>query len=104
MCRTDGPARTATSHSISPRGAAVSSESAEPVFLIDVDTGDADPMTEITLASVGLKEKADLQRWMTQYPEIVGPDLLLITTEFNQWEIPDRLLSHDRLPSAEKRV
>ncbi len=61
-------------------------------------------MTEITLASVGLKEKADLQRWVTQYPEIVGRDLLLITTEFNQWEIRDRLLSHDRLPSAEKRV
>ncbi len=74
----------------------MNSESDEPVFLIDVATGEADPMPEITLASVGLKERADLQRWITQYPEIVGRDLLLVTTEFDQWEIRDQRVA-DRL-------
>ncbi len=41
-------------------------------------------------SQVGLKERADLQRWITQYPEIVGRDLLLVTTAFDQWEIRDQ--------------
>jgi len=66
------------------------------VFVINLETGDAEPMREITLQSVGLKERADLQRWISEHPEIVGRDLLLITTEFDQWEIRDQKVA-DRL-------
>lgn len=68
----------------------------EAVFLVDLATGTAEPMPEITLQSVGLKERADLQRWITEHPEIVGRDLLLVTTEFDQWEIRDQKVA-DRL-------
>jgi hypothetical protein len=28
-----------------------------------------------------------LQRWIADYPKIVGTDLMVITTEFNDWEL-----------------
>ena len=28
-----------------------------------------------------------LQRWIEDYPKIVGTDLIVITTEFNDWEL-----------------
>lgn len=40
-----------------------------------------------TLQKIGFKERADLQRWIEEYPEIVDRDLLVVTTEFNQWEL-----------------
>ena len=71
----------------------------EVAFLIDFEQGEVSkvtPMDEMTLQSVGLKERADLQRWISDHPEIVGHGLLLVTSEFDQWElreqkVPDRL-------------
>lgn len=63
---------------------------------IDLVTGNAERLSEITLESVGLRERADLQRWITQHPELVGDDLLLLTSEFDQWEIGKRRVE-DRL-------
>lgn len=62
----------------------------ESVFSIDLASGHAAAMPEITLQSVGLRERDDLQRWITEHPEIVGPELLLISSEFDQWEIRDQ--------------
>jgi len=53
-------------------------------------------MREMTLASAGLRERDDLQRWVTEYPELIGPGLLLVTTEFNRWEVRDHKVA-DRL-------
>jgi hypothetical protein len=68
----------------------------EVAFVIDLETLEAAPMPEMTLESVGIKERADLQRWISKHPEIVDADLLLITSEFDQWaikqqKVPDRL-------------
>jgi hypothetical protein len=68
----------------------------EVAFLVDLQTGKAAPLGDITLASVGLRERGDLQRWISEQPEIVGPGLLLVTTEFDQWEIRDQKVP-DRL-------
>ena len=68
----------------------------EPMFTIDLATGTATPLTEVTLQSVGLRERQDLQRWVTEHPEIVGPELLLVTTEFDQWEVRGQRVA-DRL-------
>lgn len=59
----------------------------ELALRIDLETGSAKRLSEITLESVGLRERADLQRWITEHPELVGDDLLLLTSEFDQWEI-----------------
>ena len=59
-------------------------------FLVDLDTGEAEPLAEMTLESAGLRERDDLQRWVAEAPEIVAPGLLLVTTEFDRWELRER--------------
>src|SRR6266571_6684670 len=56
-------------------------------FVVDLRSGETVPMEEVSLASAGLKERDDLQRWIAAHPEIVGDDLLFVTSEFDRWEI-----------------
>jgi hypothetical protein len=65
-------------------------------LLVDLDSGDVARMQEITLASAGLKERQDLQRWITEHPDLIAPGLLLVTTEFDRWEIREHKVT-DRL-------
>ena len=67
-------------------------------LLVDLGTGDSSVLEEVSLASIGLKEREDLQRWISDHPEIVGDDLVLVTAEFDRWEIkaelaPDQVAS-----------
>lgn len=68
----------------------------EAAFVVDLASGTATPLADTSLAAVGLKERADLQRWISAQPELVAPGLLLITSEFDQWEIRDQKVP-DRL-------
>lgn len=72
------------------------SSSGEIVLKIDLGTRAVEPVAEITLASAGLRERQDLQEWIAKYPEVIGPDLLLITSEFDWFALGDRKVS-DRL-------
>jgi RecB family endonuclease NucS len=65
-------------------------------FSIDLAQFDAAPMPEVSLAEAGIRERADLQRWIERYPELIERDLLLVTTEFDQWQLRDRRVP-DRL-------
>jgi hypothetical protein len=58
-------------------------------------------MDEITLASVGLQEPKDLQEWITKHPDLIAPDLLVITTEFDRWEVRDQKVA-DRLDALDR--
>ena len=61
-----------------------------------VVNGEVQQLTEVALEDIGFTERWDLQRWIEHYPEIVGPDLLVVTTEFDRWELgSDRV--RDRL-------
>lgn len=53
-------------------------------------------MEELSLASAGFREREDLQRWVTSHPDLIAPGLLLITTEFDRWEIKNHRVA-DRL-------
>jgi hypothetical protein len=68
----------------------------EAAFLVDLRTGQARPLGDTKLSSVGLRERADLQRWVSEQPDLVAPGLLLVTSEFDQWEIRDQKVA-DRL-------
>ncbi len=59
--------------------------SSEIVF--NVAGGKVTEMPATTLKDIGFKERSDLQQWIEEYPEIVERDLLVVTTEFNQWEL-----------------
>jgi hypothetical protein len=48
--------------------------------------GNVQQLPEVSLGDIGFRERQDLQRWIEEYPEIVGPDLLIVTTEFDRWE------------------
>ena len=56
-------------------------------IVFNVTGGRIAQMPATTLKQIGFKERADLQSWIEKYPEIVDRDLLVITTEFNQWEL-----------------
>lgn len=68
----------------------------ELAFSVDLESLDATLLDEVTLSEVGIKERSDLQRWIESYPEIVERDLLLVTTEFDQWQLRERRVA-DRL-------
>lgn len=68
--------------------------SSEAAF--SVINGDVEQLESVSLEEIGFRERQDLQRWIEAYPEIVGPDLLVITTELDRWEFgADRV--RDRL-------
>ena len=58
--------------------------SGEVVF--SVINGNLEQLGSVSLEEIGFRERQDLQRWIEDYPEIVGSDLLIITTEFDRWE------------------
>lgn len=58
--------------------------------------GDVQQLPEVSLGDIGFRERQDLQRWIEDHPEIVGPDLLVITTEFDRWEFGEERV-RDRL-------
>lgn len=61
-----------------------------------VINGNVEQLESVSLEEIGFRERQDLQRWIETYPEIVGPDLLVITTELDRWEFgADRV--RDRL-------
>ncbi len=68
----------------------------EMSFAVDLESFEAELMEDIGLAAAGIKERADLQRWIERYTEIIEQDLLVITTEFDQWQLRDRRVA-DRL-------
>jgi len=58
--------------------------------------GDVEQLEEVSLEEIGFRERHDLQHWIEAYPEIVGPDLLVVTTELDRWQFgSDRV--RDRL-------
>jgi len=68
--------------------------SSEAAF--SVINGNVKQLESVSLEEIGFRERQDLQRWVEAYPEIVGPDLLVITTELDRWEFgTDRV--RDRL-------
>jgi hypothetical protein len=56
-------------------------------IVFNVINGQVTEMPATTLKDIGFKERADLQSWIEDYPELVERDLLVVTTEFNQWEL-----------------
>ena len=57
----------------------------------------AEPATPVTLAEAGLKERSDLQEWVIARPEILGPGIMVVTTEFDRWQAASGARPLDRL-------
>jgi hypothetical protein len=68
----------------------------DSVFTIDLKNRTVRPIPSTGLSGLGFKERADLQEWIIQHPEIVGEGLLVVTSEFDGWESKDTKVK-DRL-------
>jgi hypothetical protein len=79
-------------HSVAPGTASTEGVA----FVVNLVTKEVSRLEAISIASVGLKERDDLQRWITEHPELVGPGLLLVTSEFDRWQVRDQRVA-DRL-------
>lgn len=54
--------------------------------LYHVDGAIATPATRLSLAEAGLRERRDLQEWVIANPEILGPNIKMVTMEFDRWQ------------------
>jgi hypothetical protein len=54
-------------------------------FVFAIDGSSASPGTPITLAEAGFKERDHLQEWVLENPQMLGPGVLVVTSEFDRW-------------------
>ena len=45
----------------------------------------ANAAERISPADAGLREREHLQEWVIAHPEIIGPDVMIVTFEFDKW-------------------
>jgi len=57
----------------------------------------AQPIKPTDLASLGLKEREHLQSWVVDHPAIIGPDVMVVSVEYDKWVAPNGASPKDRL-------
>ena len=55
-------------------------------LVFTVGQGAAVRAQPISLADAGLRERADLQEWVRKNPDILGPNIRIVTFEFGGWQ------------------
>ena len=55
------------------------------IFIISPDSKEPTAVEAVSFSDLGVKERRDLQEWIIRNPGILGEDLLVITTEFAQF-------------------
>ena len=55
------------------------------IFRVDPTTKHSVRWNRITFAEAGIRERYDLQEWISQNPSILGEELLVVAKEFNQF-------------------
>jgi hypothetical protein len=71
-----------------PMVGAVDEEGAETMneeLLFHVEGNVASRAERLSLADAGLREREHLQEWILANPDIIGEDILVITSEFDRW-------------------
>ncbi len=62
------------------------------IFLIDQETKEPIKVEPVSFAEIGIKEREDLEQWVIDHPELLGEDLLVITSEFDRFDKTHRRL------------
>jgi len=65
---------------------------ADSIFLIDNETQDPIKVEPVSYADIGIKERGDLEQWVIDHPELLGEELLVITSEFDRFDKTHRRL------------
>lgn len=70
-------------------------DSARQVFVVSGNSASA--AAPVSLADAGLRERQDLQEWVIAHPEVLGSDVLIVTSEFDRWESDGGGVAKERL-------
>lgn len=62
-----------------------------------IEEGSAVPLQTVSLSEAGLRERDDLQEWVLERPEILGPDVIVVAFEFDRWQDSRGDRTRDRL-------
>jgi alkylated DNA nucleotide flippase Atl1 len=62
-----------------------------------VDGPTAKPAVRISLEEAKLREVQDLQEWVLTHPEVLGADVMIVTSEFNKWSSESGATAKERL-------
>ncbi|TKJ28388.1 hypothetical protein A6V29_02660 [Blastococcus sp. CCUG 61487] len=66
-------------------------------MLFEVAGSTARPAATHSLTEMGLHERAHLQEWVLDQPQVLGDDVLIVTSEFDRWSGHDGTRTRDRL-------
>jgi len=62
------------------------------IYTVDPKTKQPLRVDSVSFASIGIKERADLEQWIINHPELLGEPLLIITSEFANFDRSSRRL------------
>ncbi len=64
----------------------------DDIYLVDPATKALTRVRPVSLAEIGLRERQDLEEWVRDHPEILGEELLTISTEYSGFDRSNRRL------------
>jgi RecB family endonuclease NucS len=67
------------------------------VFAVVEDRMSCAPMRATQLATLGIFETSHLERWVVDHPEVLGDDVLIVTTQYGRWSSDSGDLAKERL-------
>jgi hypothetical protein len=65
---------------------------ADKLYLVDPISKKLTSRDPVSFSDIGVKERNDLEAWVTENPEVLGEELLVITSEFDRFDRSDRRL------------
>lgn len=66
-------------------------------FLLSVQGKESQVLGATALPQLGLKEREHLQEWVLAHPELLGPGVAVVTSEFDKWQAASGEVVADRL-------
>ncbi len=66
-------------------------------FLLSVDGPQSQAVASSSLPELSLKEREHLQAWVLAHPELLGPGVSVVTSEFDKWQSASGEVVADRL-------
>ena len=67
------------------------------VFAVAEDRMSCAPMPATQLATLGIFETSHLERWVVDHPEVLGDNVLIVTTQYGKWSSYSGDLAKERL-------
>jgi hypothetical protein len=64
----------------------------DPIYIIAPATKSLTAVQQVSFAEIGVQERKDLEAWVISHPEVLGEQLLIITSEFDRFDKSNRRL------------